>query len=163
MYSTIDLEPSEGAGPPRVPPKLNFIHPFAFLSVVLRTCISFALFVERLFDVNPPSAERPWHVLLYSDEVTPGNQLSPANARKIQALYWSFLEFHHRLSDENCWFTIAAKRSSELKAVSGGMSKLFGVLLKRLFVDEAFELNGVSFTLASGRRISLVSTPSAPT
>ena len=111
--------------------------------------------MERLFDAKPPSAEHPWHVLLYSDEVTPGNQLSPANSRKIQAIYWSFLEFHHRLSDENCWFTIATKRSSELKAVSGGMSQLFGVLLKRLFVDEAFELNGVSFTLASGRRIRI--------
>ena len=59
------------------------------------------------------------------------------------------------MSDKNLWFTIAAKRSSELKAVSGGMSQLFGVLLKRLFVDEAFELNGVSFTLASGRRIRI--------
>ena len=35
------------------------------------------------------------------------------------------------------------------------MSQLFGVLLKRLFVDEAFELNGASFNSASGRRIRI--------
>ena len=64
-------------------------HPveLAFFSVALRVCVQFSLFVERLFDVDPPSAEHPWHVLLYSDEVTPGNQLSPANSRKIQAIY----------------------------------------------------------------------------
>ena len=153
LYITIDLDQSEGH-PPSVP-KLTFIHPFALLSVVLRTCVSFALIVERFFYAKPPPAEHPWHVLLYNDEVTPGNQLSSTNSRNIQSIYSSFLEFHHRLSDENVWFTIAAKRSSELKAASGGMPQLFGVSLKLFFVQEAFELNGVSFTLPSGRRIRI--------
>ena len=41
LYCTVDLEPAEdhrGAVP-----KLNFIHPFAFLSVALRTCVPICL------------------------------------------------------------------------------------------------------------------------
>ena len=85
LYCTVDLEPAEDHR--GSVPKLNFIHPFAFFSVVLRVCVQFSLFLERLFDAKPPSAEHPWHILLYSDEVSPGNQLSPANNRKIQATY----------------------------------------------------------------------------
>jgi len=153
VYAAVDMEPSVGHEASR--PKLNFIAPFALLSHLLRVCVSFGRFIEHLFEVKTPTAADPWRVLLYSDEVTPGNQLLPSNDRKIQAVYWSFLEFAERLSDESVWFTWTAKRSSQLHKVSGGMSQIFGKLLHMLFIQEPFELGGVAFTLPSGRRIRI--------
>ena len=50
--------------------------------------------------------------LMYSSLHT-GNQLVAANARKVQALYWSFIEFGKAvLSDEEAWFEIAIVRSN---------------------------------------------------
>ena len=117
--------------------------------------MSFARCIEHLFEVKPHTAADPWRVLLYSDEATPGNQLLPSNDRKIPAVYWSSLEFAERLSDGSGWSTWAAKRSSQLHKVSGGMSQMFGKLLHMLFIQEPFELGGVAFTLPSGRRIRI--------
>ena len=41
LYCTVDLEPAEDHR--GSVPKLNFIHPFAFLSVALRTCVPICL------------------------------------------------------------------------------------------------------------------------
>lgn len=35
----------------------------------------------------------PWHLVLYSDEVSPGNPLGYIGGRKTWAVYWSVLEF----------------------------------------------------------------------
>ena len=153
LYQTRPLQPSEDT--PRAAPRLAFVHPLALFAFLLLTSANFSSLVEKMYQEQPPTAEKPWNVLLYSDEVTPGNQLNAANHRKIQTIYWSFKEFGHRLSDELFWFTFTAKRSSGLKPISGGMSQLFGTLLKLLFVEEPLELGGASFTLHSGRRIRL--------
>ena len=59
------------------------------------------------------------------------------------------------MSDENLWFTLTAKRSSQVNDILGGMANLLGALLKVLFVYEAFELTGIRFRLASGRSVRL--------
>ena len=61
-----------------------------------------ALFQDRLA-VQPCSLERPWSIILYSDEVTPGNPLAVDNKRKLQCIYWSFAELGFvALSHEEC-------------------------------------------------------------
>ena len=107
----------------------------------------------RLF--RPPTGSNPWRILLHSDEVTPGNQLSAQNDRNIQAIYWSSWEFDHKLADERFWFTFTANRSSQIGDVSGGMSQIFGYFLKMLFVRNCLDVAGCAFTLTSGRRFRL--------
>ena len=53
----------------------------------------FATFLERKYDEQPCSPEDPWNLVFYADEITPGSALKADNLRKIQAVYWSFLEF----------------------------------------------------------------------
>ena len=75
------------------PMDIPIANPFANLWTAIRTCSNFqALIMDRLL-AKPCSYEQPWNLILYSDEVTPGNPLSTANKRKIQAVYYSFLEF----------------------------------------------------------------------
>ena len=83
LYQTIDMIPAPHAKPGETP-KLNFIHPLALLSVLLSTCAGFSAYVEELHTACPSSHEAPWGLSLYSDEVTPGNQLSHNNKRKCK-------------------------------------------------------------------------------
>lgn len=152
LHQTVDAKPAAGV---RGNTYLNVIHPLAFLAFLFTTCAAFSAYFEELHDRNPSSAESPWNLIMYSDEVTPGNQLTIKNDRKLQVVYYSFKEFGYRLADENVWFTCVGKRSSKVADLDGGMSQVFGILLKLLFVSHAFTAAGCAFTLSSGRRIRL--------
>jgi hypothetical protein len=80
---------------------------------------------------HPPSVEKPWRLVLYADEVVPGNQLSHDNRRKVWVVYYSFLEFGSAaLAREEAWFCLTTKRSSEVAKISGGMGQIYGKLVK---------------------------------
>jgi hypothetical protein len=114
--------------------KLDIIDPHAMLWYATAECASWgALFHERLVE-TPCSAERPWTLVLYSDEVTPGSALAHITSRKSQAIYWSFLELGaSALSREEAWFTACTARSSIVAGVDGGLAQLLGSNLKRFF------------------------------
>ena len=85
----------------------------------------------------PATPAQPWHLILYSDEVTPGNALKPDNRRKMQCVYWSFLELGSAaLCHTDAWFLVAAVRSNVVQELEGGMSHLFKALMP-LFFDQA--------------------------
>ena len=116
-------------------------HPFALLSHAVETCQAFALFFRACLETNPPSPGRPWHLILYSDEITPGNVVAPVNNRKFWAIYWSFLEFGKAaLSHEECWFCIVTEFSTCIRKVAAGLSQLFGALLKVFFSSDGNNL-----------------------
>ena len=93
-------------------------------------------------------------------QVTPGNQLKNVNKRKLWALYFSFLEFMPEiLCHEDSWLTICASRSIALKEVRGGVSALYGAILKVWFSPSAYNfkitgmpLDGIA-SFAPGSRI----------
>ena len=90
--------------------------------------------MEKLKD-KPPSLENPWHIVLYTDEVTPGNPLATMNNRKFHAVYWSFMEFGaNALSREEAWCTIAAEYSVHVSKLSAGLSQAVAKLLKCFFL-----------------------------
>ena len=66
------------------------------------------------------SAERPYTIAIYSDEVSPGNQLKHTNV-----LYWSLQELGPlRLSNESSCFVLAVVRTETVNDISGGMSQV---------------------------------------
>ena len=122
--------------PPRVEGQvpLRMVHPFAFMWKAFATCCSFALLMNTCLARTPCTPETPWSLVFYSDEVTPGDALVHDNRRKLQVVYFSFLEFGPSvLAREDSWFTIAAKRSSEVCKISGGMSAVFAAALLLFF------------------------------
>jgi len=104
---------------------------------MLHHCLGASGWLSKLFlsrvQVYPPSPSNLWHLLLYSDEITPGNQIAHRHQRKTQSIYWSFLEFGPYLGDERLWFTAALIRSSTVNQLPGAMSKLKGELVKVFF------------------------------
>ena len=117
-------------------------HPFATLEYAILNNPRFKAFFERRLRAVPCTQEKPWHIILYSDEVTPGNVHAPLNKRKFQAAYWSFLEFGSAaLSYEEYWFPLLAEFSQNVKELSGGMSQVFVVLCKLFFEPGGFNVH----------------------
>ena len=96
-------------------------------------------------------------MLLYSDEVVPGNQLSHDNHRKHWVIYYSFLQFGALpLTSEDLWFTIACKRSALLALALAGISQAFSAVLKHLFCEStSFHRSGLVLNAPDGREVRI--------
>jgi len=119
-------------------------HPLANLWKAVCDCKPFRLYLKSMLEQSPSSPDKPWTVLLYSDEVTPGNPLATLNKRKFHAVYWSFLELGiNALSREESWFCIAAEYSTKVNLVSAGLSQVFAALIKLFFDSDGISTAGV--------------------
>ena len=123
---------------------MRIAHPIALLWAAFTLCPSFTTLMEERLAATPSTFENPWDLVLYSDEICPGDPLSADNRRKVQVIYFSFLQFGQNiLCREDAWFCIFVSRSRDVNAVSGGMSHVFGELIKTF-------LNPASTDLSSG-------------
>jgi hypothetical protein len=135
------------------PKQLTIAHPFALLWTAVSECLPFMeLFKEQLRQ-KPSTPEEPWRIILYSDEVTPGNVMSPNNKRKFHAIYWSFLELGaHALSREECWFCTATAYSTFINDLHAGLSQAFAAVIKVFFDSSGFDfsLGGINLPFSGG-------------
>ena len=72
-------------------------HPWAMLFEVCRLSTTVSAFILELYAAKPCTKDDPWHLIVYNDEVSPGNQLKAINSRKLQAFYWSIRELSHAI------------------------------------------------------------------
>jgi len=64
-----------------------------------------------------------WRLILYHDEVTPGNAMRPDNKRKFSILYGAFINLGAKLlRDERIWLPLAVIRHDVAGASIGGLS-----------------------------------------
>ena len=130
---------------------LTIISPFAMLYIATLRCKGFEQLIRRTIAAHPPSYERPWRLIVYSDEIIPGNVIAARNVRKLWVLYWSFFEFGvANLSEEDAWFCIAAERTDRVKQLEGGMAQVFGQVLQYLFAPGVPEDGVVKHSLKDG-------------
>ena len=138
---------------------LEVQHPFAMLYEMCRSSRCYSDLVERTFAKHPSTPAKPWGVCFYNDEVTAGNLLRKQNPRKLEAFYWSFLEFGAAaLSDEEAWFEVAVLKSDARKhLVQGGVSALAGAVLRAFFDAESHDLStaGILVELHGGRMLQI--------
>ena len=66
--------------------------PQAMLDYMVSSCPSFAERVEDAWRKRQPTPSAPWTIVLYSDEIQPGNTLAQTLHRKCWGWYWSILE-----------------------------------------------------------------------
>ena len=129
--------------------KCPILDPKAMLHHLCSACPAFASSVQSASNRRPPSAIRPGRIALYSDEVVPGNVLSHDNKRKMQVIYWSFIEMGGaRLASEDFWMTLTVIRSSVVNDMVGGMSYVFRMLLQAFFDPSSHDFRtGVSIRI----------------
>ena len=115
---------------------MPFACPFASLTYALAESPNFRKLVKQRLLLNPSTPEHPWTIVLYCDEVTPGNPLATLNKRRFHAFYWSFIELGTAaLSNEECWFILLTEFSTIVSSLTGGLSACFAGAVKAFFKD----------------------------
>ncbi|CAE7620094.1 unnamed protein product, partial [Symbiodinium microadriaticum] len=89
---------------------MYFANLLVYLASLFHMGGSFHDLLQRKHRAKPSSVSKPWQLILYSDEVIPGNVLGPAQ-RKLWAIYASFKEFDQFLHHEDLWLTISLERT----------------------------------------------------
>lgn len=135
IMSDVELEMIDGSTK-----SFPVLHPIRALVLMFQTCSSFASFFNQCLETSPSKPQSPWRLVLYCDEVLPGNALKPTNERKLVAWYWSFLEYGARIHQECLWMHCLALRSSQLKRIKGGYGQVFAKLLDLFFGDPDLRL-----------------------
>lgn len=69
-----------------------FVWPAAVLSMMCKRSPGFSELLQQTFRARPPTPERPYRIVVYADEITPGNALKADNRRKTWAFYWSIAD-----------------------------------------------------------------------
>ena len=112
----------------------------------------FKTFFKRRLLESPPSPEKPWNLILYTDEVTPGNVVAPINTRRFHAVYWSFAELgSNALSREESWFIIVIEFSvSAVNNLHAGISQVIKEVIKRFFQSDGFNFKTAGALLEFG-------------
>ena len=107
--------------------------PFAMLYVATAECDSFNALLRKALETRRPTPEDPWGLIVYADEIG-HNPLLTNDPRKVQAIYYSFVELGiQALSTESAWFVLCTVRSNLVVQIEAGMSQLIRLLLRELF------------------------------
>ena len=126
------------------PQRIPIADPFATLWCFVKECSTEAnagfkrFFRQKLLE-KPPTLDDPWNIVMYTDEVTPGNVLAVVNNRKFHAIYWSFMELgSNALSREEAWFTVLLEFSTWVNLMHAGLSQVFKQCIKHFFQPHGF-------------------------
>ncbi len=112
--------------------KWDFIHPFAFLWYLSLKCVEFG---EMMTAALGSTVHGVLSLLLYGDELVPGNVLRHDAGRKVFAFYYAFLEWPTWiLHQSDAWFCFGALRTNILEDVKGGVSSVFAKIVRIMFV-----------------------------
>ena len=98
---------------------------------------SWANFFHNAHAENPRSPQKPWQLLLYSDEVVPGNQLAARQNRKVFAIYASFAQHKTMLQSEDAWFILALLPSTIVAQLEASIGQVFSKIIEAIFLGPA--------------------------
>ena len=124
---------------------IDYLDPAACLWHRLNSCELFRSFMLQMLDRKQATINSRWGIVLYSDEVSPGNQLKVTNARKLQTFYWSFREFGTSLTREDAWMLLTTVRSKTVADLADGLSQLAKHCMLSFSEDERNFRLGLSF------------------
>ena len=110
----------------------NFL---VYLAAIYSRGGSFCQMVQRKHQSTPSGPTRPWNLILYTDELCPGNVLGRAE-RKTWTVYATFLEFQDQLCHEDAWLTLACERSTFVATLEAGVSQMVATILQSIFCNQ---------------------------
>ena len=104
--------------------------------------------LRAVWHQQPCTSDAPYHLVIYADEVVPGNVLRLDNKRKVFCVYVTIREVGPSyLKHESMWVPVAAIRSAKTKEVKGGVSACMRVLFRRWFLSDKLAEQGVVLDL----------------
>ena len=112
----------------------DIVNPFAVLHQLSSVSPDFANLLSGIFEEKNPA---PLKFVLYVDECQPGNCLRPDYARKMQCIYWTFVDFPGWLLQRaEGWFVFGLLRSSVVAKLPGAISAVMKKVLQVFFPAE---------------------------
>ena len=104
-------------------------HPMAFLYYLTSISSAFVRVMAHAVQVKGSLT-----IVLYMDEICPGNPNRPEKSRTLQAIYWAFLEWpQYILQRTGAWPIFGVLRSRIVEKHPGGMAELMKHILKLFF------------------------------
>ena len=129
-----------------------FANPAAWLYHTSRNCPRMmSLFNSASKHAN--HINQPWRLMLYCDEVSPGNQLKVHNRRKLQCVYYSVQEFGgYELTQEYAWSVLTCIRTDLVNKLQDWMSQFFRHCVNCFSMANANMATGISIQVAGEAR-----------
>lgn len=110
--------------------KWDYCHPWALLYHLSRICESFSDLMWTLRDKST------LNIILYIDEVVPGNVLRHDKGRTLQAIYWAVVDWPECvLSRHESWPMFAVVQSELCSQIDGGILTLLPLVMKVFWPD----------------------------
>ena len=140
--------------PGKQPVAFEHVNVQAYLQYIYSLGGSFMRLVDSMHARQPSSPESPWGIIVYTDEVEPGNELAARHERKLYAFYFAIRECGPLiLSNTDAWITLAAHASHEVHQVAGGLPAIMAVLLESMFTGvHSMREVGVVLNAPDGRQ-----------
>ena len=114
------------------------------IDVGIRTAPGIASLFEALWRLRPCTRDTPYTLLLYGDEVVPGDALKLDNYRKAFFMYVAVREWGpFVLKHVEAWMPLCLIRSTLAGTVAGGLANAVRICLRRMFVHEGLSTRGV--------------------
>ena len=102
-------------------PKMKYweaCHPCAFLRYLTSVSSSFAQIMKTAIDGGSPL-----RLIIYMDEMNPGNPCRPEKSRTMQCIYWCFADWPAwMLTRTFAWPCLPVIRSTSVESIEKGMS-----------------------------------------
>ena len=131
----------------------DFIHPLAFLWYLTCKCAQFG---DLMAAAISSAAGGNLSLLLYGDDLTPGNPLRHDTGRKVFAFYYAFLEWPvWMLHRRDAWMCFGNLRVSIIEKLKGGVSAVFAKIAQVMFTTVPTNLANGFFIVVKGAEIMM--------
>ena len=112
--------------------KWGYCHPLAYLHHLSTLSDDLGNALEECIHPNEPA-----HIVLYVDEVCPGNPFRPERSRTIQCIYWFMSDWPEWLLCRSAvWPVFGVLRSTFLEFYPGGISAFWAKIIRLMFLAE---------------------------
>ena len=113
---------------------LDYVNPFAFLWYLTMISATFSTLMYKACNEN---SGNPLRLIIFCDEMCPGNPFRPEKSRTLQCVYWAFADWpSFALSRTFAWPVLCLIRSKIVATLEGGMSYLCRIFIRMFFPEE---------------------------
>ena len=132
------------------PTEIVLVNPLSLLYAAYEQGGSMTELIDKAMTDHPPTPDKPWRLLVYFDEVVPGNPIGYANKRKVWVCYFSFAEYGAvHLQNEASWLPCMEIRSNQVDTIAAGISQVCALILKAWFCNPKCDIRNAGIVLKS--------------